>query len=196
MSRKIFIFTTSTILSLVLLVHFAFTFIYLSPPNPFRAKYWDTIYAYMNPYFTQNWKLFAPKPANQHLNLDIRVQFVDASGKVKQTKWQSITQPVVQELQKNRFSTNMRLSEFQDALVSDYVWGNKESRMQAFQSMQAYVDYILKSGKYSVPGTIKYIQLRAVVNKFPDYKNKEKPDSAGTFRYYPTNWWAPGGDRT
>ena len=191
MSRKILVFTTSAILSVVLLIHFGFTFIYLSPANPFKSKHWETIFGYMNPVFTQNWKLFAPNPANQQMNLDIRVQYVDQAGKTRQTDWKSITQPVIHELQTNRFSPNARISEFQDALISDYVWGEKNDREAAFQSMQRYVNYILKSKKFEVAGTINKIQLRAVINNFPNYQNRDKPDSAGKINYYQTNWWNP-----
>jgi hypothetical protein len=156
-----------------------------------KSKYWKEIFDYMNPVFTQNWKLFAPNPANQQMNLDIRVQYVNKEGKTLQTDWKSITQPVVQKLQSNRFSPNARISEFQDSLISDFVWGEKNDREAAFHSMQSYVDYLLKSKKYEVSGTINKIQLRAVINRFPNYQNRNKPDSAGKISYYQTNWWDP-----
>jgi hypothetical protein len=191
LSRKILVFTTSSILSIVLLVHFGFTFIYLSPANPLKSKQWETIFNYMNPLFTQNWKLFAPNPANQQLNLDMRVQYVDNAGATRQTDWKSITLPVIKELQSNHFSPNARISEFQSSLISNYVWGDKEEKEEAFQSMQRYVNYILDNKKFEVPGKINKIQLRAVVNRFPNYANKDKPDSAGKISYYITSWWNP-----
>jgi hypothetical protein len=145
----------------------------------------------MNPLFTQNWKLFAPNPANQQLNLDMRVQYVDSAGATRQTDWKSITLPVIKELQSNHFSPNARISEFQSSLISNYVWGEQGEKEEAFQSMQRYVNYILDNKKYEVPGKINKIQLRAVVNRFPNYANKDKPDSAGKISYYVTNWWNP-----
>jgi hypothetical protein len=145
----------------------------------------------MNPIFTQNWKLFAPNPASQQANMDIRVQYVDKDGATRQTEWKSITLPVIKELQSNHFSPNARISEFQSSLIGDYVWGDKEDKESAFRSMQAYVTYILDQKKFTVPGTINKIQLRAVINKFPNYANKDKPDSAGKMYYYFTNWWEP-----
>lgn len=191
MSRKILVFTTSSILSIVLLIHFSFTFIYLSPANPFKSKHWETIIGYMNPIFTQNWKLFAPNPASQQANLDMRVQYVDKDGATRQSDWKSITLPVIKELQSNRFSPNARISEFQSSLIGDYVWGDKENKESAFRSMQSYVNYVLDTKKFTVPGTINKIQLRAVINKFPRYNERDKPDSAGKMYYYLTNWWNP-----
>ncbi|MCH5585162.1 DUF5819 family protein [Shimazuella sp. AN120528] len=196
MSRKILVFTTSAILSIVLLIHFSFTFLYLSPANPFKSKHWDMIIGYMNPLFTQNWKLFAPNPASQQENLDIRVQYVDNQGATRETDWKSITLPVIKELQSNRFSTNARFSEFQSSLISDFVWGEKEDKESAFRSMQTYVKYVLTTKKFTVPGTINKIQLRAVINKFPDYENRTKPDSAGKISYYYSNWWEPSSVNT
>jgi hypothetical protein len=57
--------------------------------------------------------------------------------------------------------------------------------------MQSYVDYILDTKKFTVPGAITKIQLRAVINKFPRYTERDKPDSAGKMYYYFTNWWNP-----
>jgi hypothetical protein len=173
------------------LIHFAITFVYLSPANQLKSKNWEFIFSYMNPLFTQNWKLFAPNPSNQHANLDIRVQYVDKDGATRQTEWKSITLPIIQKLQANRFSPNARISEFQSALISDFVWGDKDDKESAFRSMQTYVDYLLDKKQFEVPGKINKIQLRAVINKFPNYENKDKPDSKGKIYHYFTNWWDP-----
>jgi hypothetical protein len=180
---------TSSLLSIVLLIHFSFTFIYLSPGNTWRSKNWDTIFSYMNPVFTQNWRLFAPNPANQQLNLDMRVHYVDQAGATHETGWRSITQPVIQSLQSNRFSTNARLSELQSSLINDFVWGDKENSQQTFKSLQVYADHVLRMENFIVPGNVNKIQLRAVINTFPRLVDKDKPDSSGKINYYYSKWW-------
>jgi hypothetical protein len=180
---------TSSLLSIVLLIHFSFIFIYLSPGNTWRSKNWDTIYSYMNPVFTQNWRLFAPNPANQQLNLDMRVQYVDQSGATHETGWRSISQSVIQSLQSNRFSPNARISEFQSSLINDFVWGDKENSQQTFKSLQVYADYVLRMENFIVPGNVNKIQLRAVINTFPRLADKDKPDSAGEINYTYSKWW-------
>lgn len=189
MSRKLLVLTTSSILSIVLLIHFGFTFLYLSPENDWKDKHWNTIFAYMNPLFTQNWKLFAPDPSDQQLNMDMRVQYIDQSDKTRETDWYSITQPVIKELQHNRFSPNARFSEFQDSLINDYIWGDQDSKQTAFQSIQIYAAYQLHSGRFVVPGKVTKIQIRAITNLFPRFAERNKPDSAGKITYYPSNWW-------
>ena len=98
MPRKTLVLTLSSILTAVLLFHFAIVFIYLSPDNPVRDRYWDWIERYMTPLFTQNWNLFAPNPVNRHENLPIRFEYKDAKGGTKQSEWMEISRPIVQAL--------------------------------------------------------------------------------------------------
>ena len=56
------------------------------PANSFstRAK---PVTSYLNPFFTQNWRLFAPNPISSDRSLWFRGEYVDASGDTKTTTW-------------------------------------------------------------------------------------------------------------
>lgn len=43
--------------------------------------------AYLNPYFTQNWRLFAPNPIADDRTLWFRGEYVDAAGQTQATDW-------------------------------------------------------------------------------------------------------------
>ena len=47
---------------LLLVVHFGFTFLHVSPVNPAKVQFERWVTAWTQPVFEQNWKLFAPDP--------------------------------------------------------------------------------------------------------------------------------------
>lgn len=56
------------------------------PPN----RYSDTArphLSYLDPYFTQNWRLFAPNPVSQDRDLLFQGAYRDADGRVRETTW-------------------------------------------------------------------------------------------------------------
>ena len=56
------------------------------PPN----RYSDAAQAqtsYLDPYFTQNWRLFAPSPISEDRSLLVQGAYVDAGGRAHRTAW-------------------------------------------------------------------------------------------------------------
>lgn len=43
--------------------------------------------AYLNPFFTQNWRLFAPNPISEDQTLWFQGEYVDAAGRTTSTEW-------------------------------------------------------------------------------------------------------------
>lgn len=43
--------------------------------------------SYLDPYFTQNWRLFAPNPIAEDRTLWFRGEYLDAAGQTQTTKW-------------------------------------------------------------------------------------------------------------
>lgn len=78
---------------LLLAVHFVFTLAYLMPVNPLRLQHQRTIAAYMEPFFSQNWSLFAPDPT-----VDTRYLLVAcrrySDGPDEHAAWINITAPL------------------------------------------------------------------------------------------------------
>jgi hypothetical protein len=182
------VLSLSGLLSLLLLGHFAMTFLYLSPSNPFRYKHWAHIQNYMSPYFSQNWYLFAPNPVNQHQNLQIRIKLLTPEGKTVQTKWKDLSTPMIRKLQKNRFSPQQRVYEYQSTAMHTYVYGEKADQKGAENHLRLFVDYYLKT-QPRPEGQIVSYQMRVVTNKFPRFSKRDLPDSKGTFSYQYSNWF-------
>lgn len=53
-------------------IHLAATFFYNAPTNPVSQRYAKQIDWWMNPLFTQNWRLFAPDPISENVTVQAR----------------------------------------------------------------------------------------------------------------------------
>ncbi|SHE68460.1 hypothetical protein SAMN05444392_102369 [Seinonella peptonophila] len=193
MFRKKFIIGLSTALSIILFIHFAITFIYLSPDNSFRTKHWNVMNEYMSPFFTQNWNLFAPNPVNRHESLQVRLRYTDANGYTKTSPWLEVSKPIIQDLQKFPFyhlSPSARLSEYLGAGVHDYVWKKNKQQQAALHSLKSFTNQMLQRypENFKVNGKIDHYQLRVEVNEFPRFDKRNQPDSKGEFWYRETIW--------
>ncbi|WP_283134924.1 DUF5819 family protein [Rhizohabitans arisaemae] len=69
------------------------TFLYVAPWNPAYEKSASVVEGYMNPYFGQNWELFAPDPIDYDARVLVRAKVKDASGWERHTGWLDVTGP-------------------------------------------------------------------------------------------------------
>lgn len=56
------------------------------PPNRFSDAARDQT-GYLDPYFNQNWRLFAPNPISEDRNLLFQGAYIDADGRMARTSW-------------------------------------------------------------------------------------------------------------
>lgn len=105
MYKKVVIFLAC----LLFVFHFTFTAIYLAPFNPIKAKYGFIVNAYMEPFFSQNWKLFAPNPASNNNVFFARAKFADGSV----SEWMDLTSFMIEKNYQNRLSPYNRLVRIQ-----------------------------------------------------------------------------------
>ncbi|MFC5679330.1 DUF5819 family protein [Aeromicrobium endophyticum] len=67
-------------------LHLASVTLAALPPN----RYSDAVRSqtsYLDPYFTQNWRLFAPSPISEDRNLLVQAAYLDAGGRARRTAW-------------------------------------------------------------------------------------------------------------
>jgi hypothetical protein len=93
---------------LLFLAHFSILAVYNAPSNPVQAKYKKEINTYVDPLFTQNWKLFAPTPVTTSNYFYVKAR-VKSNTKVRTTEWIDIVDYMYKENHKNRFSPYNRL---------------------------------------------------------------------------------------
>lgn len=63
-----------------LTVHFGFTALHVSPMNPFSQQMWQPTQAWINPFFAQNWQLFAPDPVSTDTGLLVKGTTASGAG--------------------------------------------------------------------------------------------------------------------
>lgn len=56
------------------------------PTNAFSTAA-RPVTSYLSPYFTQNWRLFAPNPISSDRTFWVRGEYVDSEGETRQTDW-------------------------------------------------------------------------------------------------------------
>ncbi len=56
------------------------------PPNRY-SEATEPMTGYLTPYFTQNWRLFAPNPVAEDRSMRFQASYRDESGEIEQTKW-------------------------------------------------------------------------------------------------------------
>jgi len=100
------------------------TLLYLTPPNPVKARLFRTIVRLAHPLFAQNWHLFAPDPVRVNHVLTVRCRTEEGV-----TAWRDVTQPMLERHHRNRTSPMSRLLRVHQNAIRYYLgWMPDESR--------------------------------------------------------------------
>ena len=94
-----------------LICHFVILAIYQLPDNPIKHKFKNEISDYVDPFFSQAWTLFAPNPINTNMSLFYQFQYSN-NGKVYNSPWIDVTEPIIKNRRQNFFSPYLRISKF------------------------------------------------------------------------------------
>lgn len=73
-------------IAVVATLHMIATTVAALPTNAFSAAVRPAT-SYVNPYFSQNWRLFAPEPISSDRTFWVRGEFVDDDGAARETDW-------------------------------------------------------------------------------------------------------------
>lgn len=96
-------------LCLLFISHFIIVIIYNAPSNPVQAKFKKQISMYIDPVFTQNWRLFAPRPVMTNQYYYTKARLDDGTGNIEETGWIDLTKYMYAKNHKNRFTPFNRL---------------------------------------------------------------------------------------
>ncbi|XXX78200.1 DUF5819 family protein [Sorangium sp. So ce134] len=97
------------LLAAALCFHFAMTLSYLTPQNPLKLRFARLIDGYMNPFFQQNWHLFAPDPITDTRLLMVACRLRRPDGGTTETEWTDITTPYWEAHLENRLGPATRV---------------------------------------------------------------------------------------
>lgn len=105
--RRLIVGSTGLAVISLVAFHFTMTFLHLEPDNPFRDQLYTFVSGYMSPYFTQNWKLFAPSPDEPSKHIVVSCRFA-ASG-MEDSPHFDVTAPHYEARHKYRLSASQRM---------------------------------------------------------------------------------------
>jgi hypothetical protein len=102
----------AVVLLALLAFHFAATILCLTPPNPIRIALHRPLEGYINPYFSQSWRLFAPDPGGTDavVLVDCRLK---ATETTQETGFFDITTPLHEHRYEHRFAPSLMLARAQ-----------------------------------------------------------------------------------
>lgn len=184
------------------------TFLYLTPPNPVKARLLPVIYGLEHPLFAQNWHLFAPNPIRTNMVLTVRCRVGDAV-----TAWYDVTTPMLARHHRNRTSPMGRLLRVQqNAIYLALGWtpddwkplicrrnpkqalcGAQDPDSQARQEMGRIVLRRVASAACDAAvgrGRAAAVQSRLLIHTPPPWSQRHLPPAAGSTQYLHLPWEA------
>jgi len=187
-------------------MYVANTFLYLSPPNPLTLKLWPLIRTIQEPFFVQNWHLFAPNPVRTNLVLTVRCRIGD-----KVTPWRDPMTPLLARHHRSRLSPMGKMIRIpQNAMhlvlgrTSDE-WrslicrrskdhptcrGEDQASRRARELGQFLLHRIASGVCDGVAeyGRVTSVQTRILIHEPPVWSMRDMPAEAGSTKYITLPW--------
>ncbi|MFF4133974.1 DUF5819 family protein [Streptomyces mirabilis] len=79
------------VVAVVACVHLGMVFLHVAPSNTVTKQHGRAIDDWIYPEFEQNWKLFAPNPLQQNIDIQVRAQVRGADGGITETGWYDLS---------------------------------------------------------------------------------------------------------
>ncbi|MGA5191820.1 DUF5819 family protein [Streptomyces exfoliatus] len=92
---------TAVLLGGALVTHLSMIFLSVAPPNALSVEHGDTVDAYVQPEFGQDWKLFAPNPMQRNEAVGARVNTLAADGRPHASEWINLTDRDIETIRGN-----------------------------------------------------------------------------------------------
>ena len=139
------ILLAKVIIASALFIHFGILAIYHLPNNPIKHQFKYNIISYMNPFFSQEWKLFAPNPISANLSLDYKFKIFKKGKIVNESGWLDSQVAMVEKRQANFWAPTQRITKFLSACAMDIV----EQRSTAIKLLSEIDSSKIKPSQYS-----------------------------------------------
>ena len=79
------------VVAVAALVHLGMVFLHVAPSNTVTKQHGKAIDEWIYPEFEQNWKLFAPNPLQQNIEVQVRADVRTADGTTRTTGWYNLS---------------------------------------------------------------------------------------------------------
>lgn len=201
--------TVAVVVSVVFVFHFSMIGLYLLPLNPVKLKLGRYLGVYVDPFFYQDWHLFAPDPidSSQSVIGKCRVGSVESG-------WFDVTHGTIERLEQKPIASALSsVLNLQQNLIRAYLLGSSEAdevSLIEFCQEQPEAEYCRDRDKrmteeraFAIDGLVRLVTDVCVANGFPDvdsvyvrladlafprFSSRSLPDEEGEVRYIDMSW--------
>nr|WP_223279720.1 DUF5819 family protein [Streptomyces sp. SDr-06] len=180
------------VIGVVACVQIGMVFLHVAPSNTISKQYGKAVDDWVYPEFEQNWKLFAPNPLQQNIDVQGRAEIKMPDGSVRTTPWIDFSAQDGAAILHNPLPSHTEQNELRrgwDFFVGSHTDDNKPNGLRGELSEQ-YLRRIvmLRLGAHRDGGTVDRIQVRSMTTsvKGPSWSD-EKTDTRPVYREVP--WW-------
>ncbi|HVE86991.1 MAG TPA: DUF5819 family protein [Myxococcales bacterium] len=202
------------ILGGILAFHFTVVGLFVTPLNPVKLVLIPYLDAYIRPFFTQRWELFAPDPVVPTRLLLVACRMKNEQGEVEERPWSNMSAPFRAMKEKYRLTPADRIDRAQmsainmmfekpDTLVEkltktpedtpeyrkaiEYIELERKARYQTGLRILARVASVECDRLYG-QGKSTEVRARLVNIKSPPFSERWSPNSAGETSYVDFEW--------
>ncbi|ARF56348.1 DUF5819 family protein [Streptomyces gilvosporeus] len=179
--------------AVIVAIHLAMMFLHVAPQNTLSKQQGTLISDYVYPEYEQNWKLFAPNPLQQNIDVQTRAQVRGADGAVQTTGWSDLTALDGRAIHHNPLPSHTQQNMLRrgwEFYLSSHTAQNGPIGMRGELS-ERYIRRIVLyrlGAEWARSGRVEQVQLRSVTTAVaPPQWSTEKISDKPMYRVLP--WW-------
>jgi hypothetical protein len=191
------------VVAVVACVHLGMVFLHVAPPNTLTKKHGKAIDDWIYPEFEQNWKLFAPNPLQQNIDVQVRAEVRTQDGGERTTGWYDLSALDGAAIDGNPLPSHTQQNELRrawDFYVDSHDGANRPAGLRGELS-EAYLRrvVVLRLGRERAADrgeSLERVQVRSrTANVPPPEWSGERVSTAPAYHQLP--WWSlPEPERT
>lgn len=191
------------VVTVVACVHLGMVFLHVAPANIVTKKHGKAIDDWIYPEFEQNWKLFAPNPLQQNIDVQVRADLRTGDGAERTTGWYDLSALDGAAIDGNLLPSHTQQNELRrawDFYVSSHDGDNRPTGLRGALS-ESYLRrvVVLRLAREHAAGrgeSVDRVQVRSRTTDVPPprWSDEQVP---GTPVYRQLPWWSlTDGERT
>ncbi|MFJ9375038.1 DUF5819 family protein [Streptomyces sp. NPDC101455] len=188
------------IVAVAALVHLGMVFLHVAPSNTVTKQHGKAIDEWIYPEFEQNWKLFAPNPLQQNIEVQVRADVRTADGTTGTTGWYDLSAEDGAAIDGNLLPSHTEQNELRrawDFLTATHDNANRPIGLRGTLA-ETYLRRIVvlrldRDDAAGKGGLVQRVQVRSrTTNVPPPEWSDEQVSTTPQYRLLP--WWAVPAD--
>ncbi|MFJ9244410.1 DUF5819 family protein [Streptomyces sp. NPDC101776] len=189
------------VVAVAALVHLGMVFLHVAPSNTVTKQHGKAIDEWIYPEFEQNWKLFAPNPLQQNIEVQVRADVRTADGATRTTGWYDLSAEDGAAIDGNLLPSHTEQNELRrawDFLTATHDGANRPVGLRGTLA-ETYLRRIVvlrldrDGAAGGQGGVVERVQVRSrTTNVPPPEWSDEQVSTTPQYRLLP--WWAVPAD--